>query len=187
MSSKVSQLEKLKLDTAYFDELRRKSEKERVRRQAGAKKLKEEHKQKRLQREQQLKLEQQRREEKQRRQAKVSVEVTLSLKKVIDHLTKVKDLVPLDVIFKQLGCKGSKQKLLELLRKSPYAEVKEGTKPLLVKYKSKYVVRPFYVFPPSSPPSLPCFRSERLKDQKGGEREGQMTEKKKTGRKSADP
>jgi len=138
MASKVSKFEELKADRSYLEELKRKSEKERIRRQAGAKKLKEEHKLKRLQKEQELKDEQRRREEKLRRQAKVSVEVTVSLKKVIDHLTEVKKLVVLDQVFKELGCKGSKAKLLELLKKSTYVEVKDDVKPVLVKYKSKY-------------------------------------------------
>ena len=103
MASKVSKFEELKADRSYLEELKKKSEKERIRRQAGAKKLKEEHKLKRLQKEQELKDEQRRREEKLRRQAKVSVEVTVSLKKVIDHLTEVKKLVVLDQVFKELG------------------------------------------------------------------------------------
>lgn len=141
MSAKASALDKLKADTAYFEELRRKSEKERIRRKAGAKKLKDEAQQKKLLKEQEAKAAEQRALERQKRQAKVSVEVTLSMKKVIDHLTEVKQLVALDAIFKQLGCKGSKIKLLDLLRKSPFVEVRDETKPVLVKYKSKYDIK----------------------------------------------
>merc|ERR1712174_23795 len=138
MSSKVSALEKLKADRSYLEELKRKSEKERKRRQSSSQKHKEEQKLKRLREQQELKEEQQRREERQRRLAKVSVDVSVSLKKVVDHLVEVKQLLPLDQVFKQLGCKGSKLKLLELLKKSSFVEVKDDTKPVLVKYKSKY-------------------------------------------------
>ena len=41
MASKVSKFEELKADRSYLEELKKKSEKERIRRQAGAKKLKE--------------------------------------------------------------------------------------------------------------------------------------------------
>jgi len=138
MASKVSALDKLKADRSYLEELKRKSEKERKRRQSSAQKLKDDHKQKRLQKEQELKDEQRRREERQRRQAKVSVDVSVSLKKVIDHLIEVKKVLPLDQVFKQLCCKGSKLKLLELLKKSQYVEVRDEAKPVMIKYKSKY-------------------------------------------------
>merc|ERR1712203_76056 len=107
-STKVSALEKLKADRSYLEELKLKSEKERVRRKAGAKKIWDEALQKRLQKEQEAKLEKERLLERQRRQSKVSADVTMSMKKVIDHLTEVKEVVAIDVIFKHLGCKGSK-------------------------------------------------------------------------------
>jgi transcription initiation factor TFIIE subunit beta len=138
MASKVSALEKLKADRSYLEELKRKSEKERKRRQSSSQKHKEEQKLKRQREQQELKDEQQRREERQRRLAKVSVDVSVSLKKVVDHLVEVKQLLPLDQVFKQLGCKGSKLKLLELLKKSTYVEVRDEVKPVLVKFKSKY-------------------------------------------------
>lgn len=65
----------------------------------------------------------------------------MSLKKVIDHLTELKETVAFDAIYKKLGCKGSKAKLLELLKKSTFVEVQEEAKPILVKYKSKYDVK----------------------------------------------
>lgn len=140
-STKVSALEKLKADRSYLEELKLKSEKERVRRKAGAKKIRDEALQKRLQKEQEAKLEKERLLERQRRQSKVSADVTMSMKKVIDHLTEVKEVVAIDVIFKHLGCKGSKLKLLELLRKSPFVEVRDQAKPIMVKYKSKYDIK----------------------------------------------
>jgi len=97
--------------------------------------------QKRLEKEEEAKKEKDRLMERQRRQAKVSVDVTMSMKKVIDHLTEVKKLVALDAVFKQLGCKGSKLKLLEHLKKSAYVEVRDETKPVMVKYKSKYDIQ----------------------------------------------
>jgi len=170
-SAKVSALDKLRADSSYLEELKRKSEKERIRRKGAAKKQKDEANQKRLQKEKEAKLEQERLRERQRRQAKVStdlfcssrpllpapraltprprsrslakvsVEITMSLKKVIDHLTELKETVAFDAIYKKLGCKGSKAKLLELLKKSTFVEVQEEAKPILVKYKSKYDVK----------------------------------------------
>jgi len=123
----TSVFEKLKAEqSSMLDELKRRSNVEKKKRLDAGKKVKEVSKARRLQKEQRNQLERQDELERQRRQSKLSADLSVSLKKVVDHLTEVKDDVSLDEAWRRLSLKGNRAKLIDVLKKNRFVEVIDG-------------------------------------------------------------
>ena len=84
-------MDKVKADRSLIEELKRKSGVERKRREDAARKLREETQEKKRLKLNEEATKRQKEIDKQKRLSKVSAELIVSLKKVVDHLTEVKE------------------------------------------------------------------------------------------------
>jgi len=137
-------LDKVKADRSLIEELKRKSGVERKRREDAARKLREETQEKKRLKLNEEATKRQKEIDKQKRLSKVSAELIVSLKKVVDHLTEVKETVLFEDVYKRLCLKGGKSKLWDLLKKNRFVECGENPtdrRKNTIRYKSKYAIR----------------------------------------------
>jgi len=134
----ASVYDKLRAESAFnLEELKKKSIEERKKRGTAAQKLKQDAKKKRLAKERQHKEKRLLEIERQQKQNKLDANVVVNLKKVVDRLLELKEEVSFSKVVKNLKLQGDQSKLLELLKKNKFVQVKDGTS-VTLKYKGKY-------------------------------------------------